>query len=323
MTETACGPVDGAVEVVDPGSPGRRPARTAVRVDATERVFAGHFPGFPVLPGMCVVECAHRGALATLPERGEAWALVAVESSRFTGPVLPGDLLTCEITWSREDGAWRCRVAAATGRGPAALVRLRYARDGGPRPVPEAPGGPSASPGESSALPGDPAHRVALTVSALKRLLPHRYPMLLVDRVTELVPGERATGWKAVSGNEPWYEGLPDKAGDLDHHYPWTVLAESWCQVAAVLVTRDRPNPDVLSGQVMLLGGITDARPARPVVPGDLVEHRARLTRRVGDTFVFEGESRAGGETVLTVGRMVMTTRPAADLTAATPTGGE
>ncbi|MFE5122247.1 3-hydroxyacyl-ACP dehydratase FabZ family protein [Streptomyces sp. NPDC056669] len=155
-----------------------------------------------------------------------------------------------------------------------------------------------------------------ITVDEIKRVLPHRYPMLLVDRVTELVPGERARGLKAVTCNEPWYEGMPDTASEEDYHYPWTVLIESWCHVAGVLVAWDRPNPDVREGKAMLLGGITDAEFHRPVVPGDVVEHHVRLARQVGETFVFEGESLVGKETVLTIGRLTMTMRPASDLDA-------
>ncbi|WAP56226.1 3-hydroxyacyl-ACP dehydratase FabZ family protein [Streptomyces sp. S465] len=159
-----------------------------------------------------------------------------------------------------------------------------------------------------------------ITVDRIRRMLPHRYPMLLVDRVTELVPGERVRGLKAVTCNEPWYEGLPDTASAEDYHYPWTVLIESWCHVAGVLVTWDRPNPDVRTGEAMLLGGITDAEFHRPVIPGDVVEHHVRLARRVGETFVFEGESLVGDETALTIGRLTMTMRPASDLTGAPAT---
>lgn len=126
MTATACGPVDGTVEVVDPGVPGERPARCVAVVGGTEKVFAGHFPGFPIFPGVCVVEYVQRGALATLPEPGGA--LAAVESARFLGPVFPGSTLSCEFTWSRDDamGAWRCRSEVTTERGVAARVRLRF-----------------------------------------------------------------------------------------------------------------------------------------------------------------------------------------------------
>jgi 3-hydroxyacyl-[acyl-carrier-protein] dehydratase len=122
---TACGPVDGTVEVVDPGVPGERPARCVVLIGAAEKVFAGHFPGFPIFPGVCVVEYVQRGALATLP--GPGGVLAAVESARFLGPVFPGSTLSCEFTWLR-DGAtgWRCRAEAGTERGLAARVRLRF-----------------------------------------------------------------------------------------------------------------------------------------------------------------------------------------------------
>ncbi|MFJ1995406.1 3-hydroxyacyl-ACP dehydratase FabZ family protein [Streptomyces asiaticus] len=139
MTAAACGPVDGAVEVVDPGLPGERPARCVAVVGASEKVFAGHFPGFAIFPGVCVVEYVQRGALATMPERepGGRWVLAAVESSRFLSPVYPGDELASEYVWSRKDGGWRCRASAATGRGPAAQIRLRFEN----RDVPGAAGG--------------------------------------------------------------------------------------------------------------------------------------------------------------------------------------
>ncbi|MFD7500689.1 3-hydroxyacyl-ACP dehydratase [Streptomyces sp. NPDC059850] len=130
MTATACGPVDGTLEVVDPGVPGERPARCAVVIAGTEKVFAGHFPGFPIFPGVCVVEYVQRGALATLPEPGGV--LAAVESARFLGPVFPGSTLSCEFTWLRDErgdagaGGWRCRAEATTERGLAARVRLRF-----------------------------------------------------------------------------------------------------------------------------------------------------------------------------------------------------
>lgn len=117
----AGGPVAGALLVE------RRTADSAVTsitIEPTEPVFAGHYPGFPIFPGVCVVECVHRGALASAPVPG--LALVAVESARFLGPVLPGDRLDAELGWSGGEDRFRCAAAVRTQRGPAAQVRLRY-----------------------------------------------------------------------------------------------------------------------------------------------------------------------------------------------------
>ena len=156
-----------------------------------------------------------------------------------------------------------------------------------------------------------------LGVADIKRLLPHRYPMLLVDRVTDLVPDVGLTAYKAVTVNEPWYR---ERAEDGDPAYPPVLLIESWCQAAGVLAACARPNPDVLRGQVMLFGGMSDVEFLAPVLPGTLLEHRVRLLRDLGDTVLFEGESLVGGEPVLRVGRVVMAMRPATELS---PESGE
>jgi len=180
----------------------------------------------------------------------------------------------------------------------------------------------------------------------IKRVLPHRYPMLLVDRVVEIEPGIRLTARKAVSGNEPWYRDLADDTPATGYAYPPTLLVESWCQAAGLLAaseptwdlagdpTNEPPggltgepprNPasgldrqDVPTGRVLLIGAITGIRFTGDVFPGDLVEHRVRLVRSVGDTAIFEGESLVDGRTVVEVERVVVALRPAAELAGAT-----
>jgi 3-hydroxyacyl-[acyl-carrier-protein] dehydratase len=151
-------------------------------------------------------------------------------------------------------------------------------------------------------------------VGELKRVLPHRHPILLIDRVTQLVAGKQLTAVKAISNNEPWYAALDDEAPPEAYAYPPVLLIESWCQAAGVLATWQRPNPDVLTGDVMLFGSLNDVSLGAPVLPGDVVEHQVRLVRALGDTLVFEGKSMVGDEPVLTVGQVLMALRPARSL---------
>jgi 3-hydroxyacyl-[acyl-carrier-protein] dehydratase len=128
----AASPVRGAVRVTRSGgtAPDASPARTEIRIDASEPVFAGHYPDFPIFPGVCVVECVHKSALATAPA-GAALTLVALDSARFVGAVFPGDVLGIDLTWTALDDGWKCAALASTDRGVAAKVALRY-RTGGP-----------------------------------------------------------------------------------------------------------------------------------------------------------------------------------------------
>jgi 3-hydroxyacyl-[acyl-carrier-protein] dehydratase len=146
----------------------------------------------------------------------------------------------------------------------------------------------------------------AVRLPSTRELLPHRYPMLLVDRVLEVVAGQRLTAVKAVTLNEPWY------AEGMDPAYPRTLLVESWGQSAGILANLDRPDPG--DGLVMLAGAMTGVEFFREVYPGDVVRHEVRLFRALSDTMIFEGESRVGDELVMTLSRMVMAFRPAAQL---------
>ncbi len=157
-----------------------------------------------------------------------------------------------------------------------------------------------------------------MNITEIKALLPHRFPMLLIDRVDDVVPGESLTATKAVTVNEPYYADLPD--GVTDHAYPATLLIESWCQAAGVLAVLDRPNPDVLTGQVTLFGAITDLLLEVPVWPGDVLRHRVRAQRILSDAALLEGETLVGDARVMRVGQIVIALRPASELAPATPT---
>lgn len=133
-------------------------------------------------------------------------------------------------------------------------------------------------------------------------LLPHRYPILLVDHVTDLVAGERLTAIKAVTRNEPCY--ADESAGPA---YPVALLLESWVQAAALLaVYPDGPAPET----DLLLGSVGNVTVGRPVLPGEVVTHLVYLTRALGDTLLFEGSSTVDGVAVQTIGQAVLAFRP-------------
>ncbi|WP_441012544.1 3-hydroxyacyl-ACP dehydratase FabZ family protein, partial [Escherichia coli] len=190
-----------------------------------------------------------------------------MESARFTGPAFPGDVLDFALKWRRKDGDWRLSATATTARGAAASVRLRYRVAGSAPQPPDADAAPvvTRAPREAE-LP------------EVASLLPHRYPMLLVDRITALDPGERITVVKTVTHNEPWYAGLiPGR----DLAYPASLLVESWGQAAGLLASAAAPDA---RSQVMLFGSVSQAVFHRPVLPGDVVEHRITLSRSLGDS---------------------------------------
>ena len=261
---------------VDRTAPERIAASTAI--DASMALLTGHYPGFPIYPGVALIDCVRQAVLAAGDGLLE---LEAVESARFKSPVFPGDTLTIDAVTSDA----RVSANVSSERGTAAELRLRM------RP----------------AEPAEPG-----VAEVLKRL-PHRYPMLLVDRITAVKPGSSLTAIKAVTCNEPWFAG----SGQEDPCLPSVLVAESWCQAAGVLAAWDAPNPDVTEGSVMLFGSISDLRFHGRAQPGDVLEHSIRIVRALSDTVIVEGESRVGSRVVLEVGRVVMALRPAEAITGA------
>ncbi|MFD4035297.1 3-hydroxyacyl-ACP dehydratase FabZ family protein [Streptomyces sp. NPDC058637] len=143
--------------------------------------------------------------------------------------------------------------------------------------------------------------------AGVRAALPHRYPMLLVDRI--LAAGaDEIRSVKAVTLNEPWYARLGAEPSEADFAYPDFLLLESWTQTAGLLATWSDEGP--AEGRTMLFGSLRDVEFHRRVFPGDVIEHHVRLRRAVNDTLVLEGGSRTGDEPVLTIGTVTVAFRP-------------
>ena len=127
--------------------------------------------------------------------------------------------------------------------------------------------------------------------AAIERILPHRYPFLLVDRITELELDKRIVGIKNVSLNERY---LSDAVNGL-RALPPTILTEAIAQVGAILILAKPENRQRLP----FFAGIERVRYRRPVFPGDVVEIEAtvlRLRTRMGR---LRGIARVNGVTVV------------------------
>ena len=130
-----------------------------------------------------------------------------------------------------------------------------------------------------------------LDYTAIERILPHRYPFLLVDRITELEPDKRIVGIKNVSLNERFLSRLPGMRPTL----PPTILTECVAQVGAILILSKPENRDKLP----FFAGIERVRYRRPVYPGDVVEIEARVKRLRSRMGQLSGYARVNGEIVL------------------------
>jgi 3-hydroxyacyl-[acyl-carrier-protein] dehydratase len=129
-----------------------------------------------------------------------------------------------------------------------------------------------------------------LDVEAIRALLPHRYPMLLVDRVLELTPGKRVVGLKNVTINEPFFNGhFPQRAV-----MPGVMILESMAQVAGLILLAV---PEY-AGLTPFMGSIERARFRKPVVPGDTLIIEASLDGIRGNIGRVRMVATVAGETV-------------------------
>ncbi len=138
-----------------------------------------------------------------------------------------------------------------------------------------------------------PDNKIAtlLDVREIMRLLPHRYPFALVDRVVEHDPGQTIVGLKNVTINEPFFgghfPGLPTMPGVL--------ILEALAQTSGILaVLKSGMRFD--RGMVLYFAGIDNARFKRPVVPGDQLLLHSRLDRQKREVWKFTTRATVGGD---------------------------
>lgn len=123
----------------------------------------------------------------------------------------------------------------------------------------------------------------------IRNTIPHRYPFLLVDRITELEPNVKAVGLKNVTVNEPFFQGhFPDNP-----IMPGVLIIEAMAQVAGILAIRSG-----VEGDVIYFMSIEKAKFRKPVTPGDQIKLVVNVLRSRNNVWRFSGEAFVDGKLV-------------------------
>ena len=130
-----------------------------------------------------------------------------------------------------------------------------------------------------------------LEATDIERIIPHRYPFLLVDRVLEIEEGVRILALKNVTMNEPFFPGhFPNRPV-----MPGVLILEALAQAAAVLSFKTmghKPDPN----SVVYYAGIDNARFKRPVLPGDQLLLDVSISRKMRNIWKYNATARVGDE---------------------------
>ncbi len=124
----------------------------------------------------------------------------------------------------------------------------------------------------------------AVDIGRIMQMIPHRYPMLLIDRVVDIVGTDSAVGIKNVTINEPQFQGhFPERP-----IMPGVLIVEAMAQTAAVMVIHSMGSDT--EGKLVYFMSIDDCRFRRPVVPGDCMRIHITTERNRGKVWRFQGK---------------------------------
>jgi 3-hydroxymyristoyl/3-hydroxydecanoyl-(acyl carrier protein) dehydratase len=277
--------------------------RTHKLVTATDPYMPGHFPKLTMLPAVFLMEGLRQALVTVVGGQAERQLeLLEVRSARLLSPMLGGQEISSDITVDPvESVAGKRWLATATctrqDGGKVATLKVLIGEPGDEDRVATTSEPPAA-------ITGAPVTDHA----RIRELLPVRHPILLVDKVIDVAPGERISAVKAVTGSEPCYAGLPEGLPSCGYAYPRSLVFESFGQTSALLWLASG-EAGIGGDGVLMLAAIRNCRFAGAVFPGDVLRHVVRLEQLVGDNAFLSGEIWLSDRCVASVGSLIAVNR--------------
>lgn len=132
-----------------------------------------------------------------------------------------------------------------------------------------------------------------IRIGDILKMLPHRYPFLLVDRLKNVIPGESGIGIKNMTMNEPFFQGhFPNNP-----IMPGVLQIEAMAQTAGIIVLMSFPEEE-RSGNSVYFMTVDEVKFRKPVLPGDVLEFHVKKEQAVRNVFKFRGEAYVDGKLV-------------------------
>lgn len=130
---------------------------------------------------------------------------------------------------------------------------------------------------------------VTLDIQKILSILPHRYPLVMVDRVTEIIPGKSIRGHKCVTFNEPWFQGhFPNRP-----IMPGVLILECLAQIGGILAYASDPFDP--ASNLMFFLGIDKAKFRHTVTPGDRLDLQVEVLHHRSNVWKLRGEASVDG----------------------------
>lgn len=269
-------------------------ASFAKTLDTEGDIFAGHYPHFPIFPGVLIYEAFSQAIRYYAKQHALPIAGVSrIKSLRFLKSLYPGDSYRINLKRVKDDanGNIEFHLQCVTGDVPAASAVLIASRN------------------LVAAAETDPDVSQAATAQVAtvhpSAVLPQRYPMLLVDRMLALQSGQSVAAQKNVSISEPCYRHCMQINHPDELAYPHSLIIESFAQTVGLLLDSVWDMSSTRSSNVVVFGGFQDIDLHGCAFPGDTIVHNARLEHGNATSAIFCGHSSVNGKTIMSYKKLI------------------